>query len=102
MKQKREYIDYLQDILDAAQKAEQFMAGMDMAAFEGDAKTSFAVIRALEIICEATKHIPASVRQRYPDVPWRAMAGMRAKVIHDYISVTLQRAYQTVKPAAPT
>jgi uncharacterized protein with HEPN domain len=77
MKRKREYIDYLRDILEAAQNAEQFVAGMDVTAFEGDAKTSFAVIRALEIIGEAAKHIPSAVRQRYPAVPWRAMAGMR-------------------------
>ena len=83
MKQKREYIDYLQDILDAAQKAEQFMAGM-------------------EIIGEATKHIPASVRQRYPEVPWRAMAGTRDKVIHDYLGVNLQRVYETVKQDVPS
>jgi uncharacterized protein with HEPN domain len=102
MKQKREYIDYLRDILDAAQKAEEFIAGMDMAAFERDAKTCFAVIRALEIIGEATKHIPASVRQRYPEVPWRAMAGMRDKVIHDYLGINLQRVYETVQQDVPS
>jgi uncharacterized protein with HEPN domain len=102
MKRKREYIDYLRDILDAAQKAGEFIAGMDIAAFERDAKTSFAVIRALEIIGEATKHIPASVRQRYPEVPWRAMAGMRDKVIHDYLGINLQRVYETVQQDVPS
>jgi uncharacterized protein with HEPN domain len=93
---------YLQDILDAAQKAEQFVTGMDMAAFEGDAMTSFAVVGALEIIAEATKHIPAWVRQRYPEVPWRAVAGMRDKVMHDYLDVTLQRVDETVKQDVPS
>jgi uncharacterized protein with HEPN domain len=101
MKQQREYIDYLRDILDAAQKAVQFVAGMDSTAFEGDAKTSFAVIRALEIIGEAAKHLPASVRQRYPEVPWRAMSGMCDKVIHDYLGVSLQRVYETVRQDVP-
>jgi uncharacterized protein with HEPN domain len=69
MKRKRECIDDLRDILDAAQNPAQFVAGMDVTAFERDAKTSFAVIRALEIIGEATKHIPSAVRQRHPEVP---------------------------------
>ena len=56
MKGKREYIDYLRDILDAAEKAERFAAGMTIDAFERDDKTVFAVVRALEIIGEATKH----------------------------------------------
>jgi len=58
MKQKREYIDYLQDILDAAQKAEQFHGRHGYGRFRGGCEDFFAVIRALEIIGEATKHIP--------------------------------------------
>lgn len=74
MKQKRQYADYLRDILDAAEKAEQFIAGLDAQAFESDDKASFAVIRALEVIGEAAKKIPANVRVRYPAVPWREIA----------------------------
>jgi len=66
MSQSREVIDYLHDILDAAESAVQFAAGMDFDAFAADKKTTFAVIRALEIIGEATKRIPEAVRQRYP------------------------------------
>jgi uncharacterized protein with HEPN domain len=75
---------------------------VDLAAFEEDAKTSFAVIRALEIIGEATKHIPATARRRYPEVPWRAMAGTRDKVIHGYLGVNLQRVYEMVQQDVPS
>ncbi len=101
MKRKREYIDYLRDILDAAEKAERFAAGMDIETFERDDKTVFAVVRALEIIGEATKHIPSAVRQRYPQVPWRAMAGMRDKVIHDYLGVNIRQVFETVRQDLP-
>ena len=66
MSSPREVIDYLRDILDAAESAVQFTAGMDFDAFAADKKTIFAVIRALEIVGEATKRIPEAVRQRYP------------------------------------
>src|ERR671922_283012 len=96
MSQQREVIDYLRDILDAVESAEQFTAGMDFDAFVADKKTTFAVIRALEIVGEATKRIPDAFRQRYPEVPWRQMAGMRDKLSHDYISVNLRRVFDTV------
>jgi uncharacterized protein with HEPN domain len=54
----RSYLDYLEDILDAIEKAEQFIQGMTYEQFAEDAKTVFAVIRALEIIREATKKLP--------------------------------------------
>lgn len=69
MSKKREYLDYLQDMLEAARKAQQFVAGMDYESFRADDKTVFAVIRALEIIGEAAKKVPHSLCLRYPDVP---------------------------------
>ena len=65
----RSYIDALRDILDAAEKAQRFTIGMDLPAFRADDKTVYAVTRSLEIIGEATKQVPVSVRQRYPHVP---------------------------------
>jgi len=98
----REYRDYLRDILYAVERAESFTEGMDFAAFEADEKTAFAVVRALEIVGEAAKKIPPEVRQKYPDLPWREMAGMRDKLSHDYFGVDLRRVFETVRRDLPS
>jgi uncharacterized protein with HEPN domain len=69
--------------------------------FAQDAKTVFAVIHALEIVGEATKQIPQSVKNSYPEVPWRQMAGMRDKLIHDYSGVNLAVVWKTVVEDLP-
>ena len=97
----RTHVDHLEDIRDAAAKAQQFVDGMTYEAFADDEKTVFAVIRALEIIGEATKRIPESLRGQHPSVPWRAMAGMRDKLIHDYINVNLRIVWTTVQEEVP-
>lgn len=102
MRSRREYVDYLRDILDAAEKAERFTRGMDFAAFARDDKTVFAVIRALEVIGEAAKKVPKSVRDRHPDTPWKRMAGIRDKLIHEYFGVNLEVVWKTVKEDLPT
>ncbi|MGB7297586.1 MAG: DUF86 domain-containing protein [Candidatus Aminicenantales bacterium] len=64
-------------------------------------KTAFAVVRALEILGEAAKRVPQQVRDRYPEIPWRSMAGIRDKLIHDYENVNLEIVWKTVTEDLP-
>ncbi len=86
----REVRDYVQDVIDAMEKGMKFIEGMEYEEFVKDDKTVFAVIRALEVIGEAVKNIPEEVRRKYPEIPWRDMAGMRDKLIHSYFGVNLK------------
>ncbi|HID86151.1 MAG TPA: DUF86 domain-containing protein [Anaerolineae bacterium] len=60
-------------------------------AFLEDTKTQDAVIRNLEIIGEATKNLAKDLRERYSDIPWKSMAGVRDRLIHHYFGVNLDR-----------
>ena len=75
--------------------------GFTFEAFTRDKRTQYAVIRALEVMGEAAKHIPEDIRQRYPEIPWREIAGMRDKLIHDYIGIEMETVWLVVKRHIP-
>jgi uncharacterized protein with HEPN domain len=97
----RDHKIYLKDILAAVETIETFVKAMSFEEFRVDDKTTSAVVRKFEIIGEATKQIPENIRQQYPGVPWKDMAGMRDKLIHFYFGVDYQLVWATIKQRLP-
>jgi uncharacterized protein with HEPN domain len=73
-----------------------FVADLDFATFESDKRTIYAVVRAVEIVGEVAKNIPQPLKDQYPTIPWRSIAGMRDKVIDQYFGVDLQVLWEMV------
>ncbi|MDD2922536.1 MAG: DUF86 domain-containing protein [Anaerolineales bacterium] len=97
----RVYIDYLRDMLENANRALLFIEDMDYESFSKDEKTVYAVIRAVEIIGEATRNIPEEIRAKYPEIPWRDAADMRNKLVHRYFGINLEVIWQTLNDDLP-
>lgn len=87
---KRVYTDYIQDILESINDIEHFIANMNFDDFKIDRKTVNAIVRCIEIIGEASKKIPESIRATQPEIPWKKIAGMRDKLTHEYFGIDLE------------
>ena len=101
MSKGREISDYIEDIISAVSDVEDFTRGMSYESFVSDKKTVNAVIRSLEVLGEATKHIPPSFRKKHPHIPWSKMAGMRDVLIHDYMGVDIKTVWKVVRDRLP-
>ena len=98
---KRIESDYIEDIIASIGHISDFIDETNYEQFIQDRKTVFAVIRALEIIGEAAKSVSTTLQEKYPDVPWKLMAGMRDKLIHAYFGVRLELVWNTIHQLLP-
>lgn len=98
---KRLQEDYLNDITEHANHAENFIRGVDLDGFRSNLEKIFAVTHALEIIGEAANHLSPQFRSRYPHIPWEDIIGMRHIVVHGYFGVDIDVIWRTAKEDVP-
>ena len=98
---KKDVTIFLSHILESIEKIGEFTEGISKKEFLESSKTQDAVIRRLEILGEAVKNIPQNFKTKYPQVPWRKIAGLRDVLIHEYFGVDLNLTFRIVKKDLP-
>ena len=97
----RDYEVYLEDIRDAIDKVKTYTLGLSREVFENDNKTIDAVVRNLEIIGEAVKMIPESIRLAHPNIEWKKIAGLRDILAHQYFGIDIDIIWDILKNKLP-
>jgi len=97
----RDYKVYLNDILEAIRKIQNYTRNMGFSKFKRNELVQDAVIRNLEIIGEAVKRIPDDIKRRHPHIEWRKIAGLRDILIHAYFGIDLEIIWDIIKNKIP-
>lgn len=98
----RDYIVFLEDIMGAINKIENYTEGLSFEDFGENDMILDAVIRNFEVIGEAATHIPNEVKERYPDVEWKEAIGFRNVMIHEYFVIDVEAVWDTIRKNIPT
>lgn len=97
----RDLTDFLEDILAYSKRAQEIVQTINIATLTEFSIESLALVRCLEVIGEAVKHIPQEVRDKYPVGKWKVAAGMRDVLAHQYWSADMARLIETVEKDLP-
>lgn len=97
----REYRVYLDDILESAERIEKYTKGIKYEDFEKGSIFIDAVVRNLEVIGEAVKNLPQDLKQKYPEVEWKKIAGLRDILIHEYFGIDTKIIWDIISNKLP-
>ena len=92
---------FLLDMLLAAREAHGFAVPVDIEEFRANRMIQLAVLKAIEIVGEAAYRVSGTFTKEHADIPWRAVIGMRNRLVHDYAGIDLDRVWQTVHNDIP-
>lgn len=98
---KKDDLVYLRHILDAINRIEEYTSEVEYEKFMNTKLIQAGVIREIEIIGEATKKLNQEFKGKYDGIPWKKIAGMRDKLIHDYFGVDLDAVWDTIEKDIP-
>ena len=99
---KRDIRTYLDDIIESTEHIILYTTNKSQHDYENDDLLHDGILRRLEIIGEAVRHIPHEFRETYPDINWKEIAGLRDVLIHEYFGVNDERIWKTIKEDIPT
>ena len=98
---KRQEVELLSDVKEAIKRIGTYTQKMEYKEFLQDIKTQDAVVRNLEIIGEAVKNISVDFKKKYPQLPWKELAGLRDRLIHQYFGVNYDIVWTIVRQELP-
>jgi len=91
----------LRHMIEAAESAAQFIADRSRSDLDSDRMLLFAVVRAIEVVGEAASKLSEEFRAAHPGIPWRAIVGMRNRLIHAYFDIDTETVWETTTQELP-
>ena len=98
---KKDLLVFIRHILDAIEEIESFTKNVSKKKFTEEKLIQNATIRSIEVIGEAVKNLPAVFKNKYKEIPWKRIAGMRDKIIHNYFGIDLETIWKVVNENIP-
>ena len=98
---KRDLRLFIEDILTSIKLIENYIGNTSKEDFGNNQELKDSTVRRLEIIGEAVKNIPDNFREKYPDISWRKIAGLRDIIIHAYFNIDLDITWEIIKKDLP-